>query len=285
MDEFDPEFEELNDENVMLQEELLDCLSKLDEAICPPVCYADRRKIDAEKLRRDLHATMVDLTSLRKHVNSEALTKEEQYIKDLEDHIKHKHKCRDLIDREMNLLNDKLAEASDCEDYKDELAIKLQKEVNSLRKEKRELTRALTSVENALRERHATHLDVEPSKKTDINPLRNSLTRSGFFEDKLKASARRDVNTAETAATSASFGMRQRPTYRVALNYHTFVSTLNQNERDVSRLSSVVERQSCKLEVVSSILAVGSFSNGDVLRSAKVYPVYAILFNASMYKL
>ena len=155
-------------------------------------------------------------------MNSEALTKEEQTMKDLKDHIKHKLKCRDVIDREMNLLYDKLAEASDCEEYTDDLAIKLQKEINKLRREKRDLFVALTSVENTLREKRGVCMDVDHDKKPDMNPLRNSLTRSGLLHDKPKESARRDVGTAETAASSSSFGLRRRAMLPVALNYRIF---------------------------------------------------------------
>ena len=85
------DFDELNDENLELQEQLVDLLNDIDQATCPPVSYADRRRVDAEKLRRDLHTTMHDLTNLRNHVMSESLTNDEKAINDLRNHIKLQH--------------------------------------------------------------------------------------------------------------------------------------------------------------------------------------------------
>ena len=208
----DSDFDELNDENVMLQEELLDILCKLDNDTCPPVSYAERRKVDAEKLRRDIYTTVQDLTNLRKHVNSETLTHEEQVIKDLKAHIRLQHRNRELIDKELNLLNAKLDQASDSDGCREELSMRMSREISSMKKEHRDLIKSLGEVESFIRDKHAKCVDLEHGKN------RQSMGRSCDSFRKLKDCVRREVTTAETATSWSSVARRRRAMVSVAQN-------------------------------------------------------------------
>jgi len=207
--EIDTEFDARNDENVRLQEELVDCLSKLDMETCPPVCYADRRKIDAQNLRRELYATMHDLNKLRSHVNSENMTREDDVIKELQNHIRLQQKGLELVEQEMSLLSSKLEESSDCDDTKDELSLRLQGDVISLRRENREISKAIAETENTVRGKHANGMGLNESQSS---LLRQSISRGS---EKLH---KREVSTAETAASWGSSLRRRRALFEVALN-------------------------------------------------------------------
>ena len=203
------DFDELNDENLELQEQLVDLLNDIDQATCPPVSYADRRRVDAEKLRRDLHTTMHDLTNLRNHVMSESLTNDEKAINDLRNHIKLQQKALDQLQKETSFYQTQLDEPSDDEICRDEITHKLQVEIHKLKKEKRDLTLALTEVDSLLREKRLTCSKLEHTINASRPMTRGSDT---------KGYVKRDVTTAETAASWGSTGVRRRRAMVLAPN-------------------------------------------------------------------